>query len=106
MEGNVRASDVTISNSEIAMLLGQKLPEENKQAGDKVKKESAREAFVRKIKVPTENNKNKKVTGKVLNREEIDNFSGPHERSDDITMLAFENFTIVPYEQKNPDLEL
>ena len=72
MEENVRNSDVTISNSEIAMLLGQKLPEENKQAGDKDKKESARETFVRKIRVPSENNKNKKITGKVLTREEID----------------------------------
>ncbi len=52
-------------------------------------------------------NKNMKIKDIITYiREEIDNFSGPHERSDDITMLAFENFTIVPYEQKNPDLEL
>lgn len=52
-------------------------------------------------------NKNMKIKDMITYiREKIDNFSGPQERSDDITMLAFKNFTIVPYDQKNPNSEI
>lgn len=86
MERNLNNSDITISDSEIAMLLGKELPKKAEGKDKEKNKESARETFVRKIRVPSEKKKNNKVEGKILTKEEINFLLGNNKNGKDEEM--------------------
>lgn len=86
MERNLNNSDITISDSEIAMLLGKELPKKDEGKDKGKNKESARETFVRKIRVPNEKRKNNKIEGKILTKEEINFLLGNNKNGKDEEM--------------------